>query len=222
VQVAIDGPSASGKSTVGRALAQAMGWPFLDTGLMYRAVALRALQSGVDVADAAALAEIARDLTFDLMPDGLRIDGSPAGPELHSPAVDVAVSPVSAHPEVRELLVRRQRELAGNSGIVMAGRDIGTVVLPYAPVKLWITASEEERARRRGMERSTSSDGDRSTEAARLNRRDRQDSGRAASPLRQADDAIAMHTDGLLPGEVVDRAVELVRAAIPTEGARGG
>lgn len=214
LQVAIDGPAASGKSTLGRSIAGALGWHFLDTGQMYRSVTKHALERGVAPDDAAELTRIAASLRFAFGPDALTIDGVPAGPELHSPEVDAAVSPVSAHPTVREVLVRAQRELAAGRCIVMVGRDIGTVVLPQAPVKLWLTASDEERTRRRLQDQpELQHSGQGGSARARLAARDRYDSTRVHSPLLQAPDAIVVETDARSPRQVLDQALTLIRAA---------
>ncbi|HEX6506418.1 MAG TPA: (d)CMP kinase [Chloroflexota bacterium] len=219
MQIAIDGPAASGKSTVGRAIAERLGWRFLDTGLMYRAVAQKALERGIDVQDAQSLAAIARETAFHLVDSILMIDGAPSAPELRTPIVDAAVSPVSAHPSVRAELVRMQQELAGDRSIVMAGRDIGTTVLPDATLKLWLTASESERARRRSLEHdSRRAPHDSTTDIARLGARDQQDSTRPASPLRRAPDAIVIDTDGMAADEVVVHALELAARQLDLAG----
>jgi cytidylate kinase len=214
--VAIDGPAASGKSTVGRMLADNLHCAYLDTGLMYRVVTLRALQHGADLTDGGALATLARNCRFTLQFSGgehLRVDGEQVGTELHGADVDGSVSVVAAHPQVRAVLVATQRSLARRGSIVMVGRDIGTVVLPDAPVKLWVTASPEERARRRVRDHFSSGEPvSYVDELARIRDRDARDAGRATSPLRQADDAIVVETDGLSPDEVAKRALELIMA----------
>jgi cytidylate kinase len=214
VQVAIDGPAASGKSTLGSAIADALGFRFLDTGQMYRAVTLKALADGVPITDEASLSKIARDLNFELDDRGLLVDGSPAGSDLHSIAVDSAVSEVSAHAAVRSVLVERQRQMASHDSIVIVGRDIGTVVLPDAPVKLWVTASDSERARRRLQDQPehVAREGHEAV-LARLDRRDHYDSSRAHSPLQKASDAIFVNTDGRSPRQVLDQALAAIRAA---------
>jgi cytidylate kinase len=214
LQIAIDGPSASGKSTLGRAIADSLGCRFLDTGQMYRAVTFKALLQGVSATDATALGRIAQDLEFELSDDGLLVDGSPVRPELHSSEVDSAVSAVSAHPSVRSVFVRRQREMASGDCIVMVGRDIGTTVLPEAPVKLWVTASDVERARRRARDQPEHVllEGHDSARS-KLGARDRFDSTRAHSPLQKAPDAIFVNTDGRSPGQVLSQALAAIRAA---------
>jgi cytidylate kinase len=211
--IAIDGPAGAGKSTVGRGLAEALDCPYLDTGLMYRAVTLRALQQEVALSDARRLREIAQSLRFRLengSQSGLVVDDERAGGELRTPQVDAAVSEVSAHPEVRQVMVARQREMASGRSVVMVGRDIGTVVLPDAPVKLWVTASEEERARRRQAEHLAASIETPEQVLAEIRARDRHDSGRSVSPLRQAPDAAVIETDKLTPEEALERALDVV------------
>jgi cytidylate kinase len=223
VNISIDGPAGAGKSTVGRGLAAALDCPYLDTGLMYRAVTLRALRQGVPLFDGPRLQEIAQSLRFRLEADGaggLLVDEEPAGAELRAPEIDATVSEVSAHAEVRQVMVERQRELAIRRCIVMVGRDIGTVVLPAAPVKLWITASEEERARRRRAEHLAAAAETTERVLEEIRARDRYDSGRAISPLRQAPDAVVIETDGLNPDEVLERALEAVRSHLAGEVAR--
>lgn len=208
--IAIDGPAGAGKSTVAKAVAAALGLAHLDTGAMYRAVTARALASGVAPDDAPALRAIARDLELGFTPEGLTVDGEPVGPEIRTPAVDAAVSAVSAQPEVREALVRTQRAIMASTPIVAEGRDIGTVVYPEAPVKVYLTASIVERARRRAGDLGAAGHG-LSQEAieAEIERRDRLDSTRTSSPLRRADDAVEVDTTGLTIDEVVERIAAL-------------
>jgi cytidylate kinase len=221
--VAIDGPAAAGKSTVGRAVAEALGCRYLDTGLMYRAVTLLGHRNGIDPANGEALTRLAERTRFDLAPDSddfLVVNGVPMRDELRTPAVDAAVSAVSAHPELRHVLVGHQRQLAASGCIVMVGRDIGTVVLPDAPVKIWVTASARTRAERRNRERADPHD-ERAIEREmrRIEERDRIDSTRPVSPLRQADDAIVVETDDETPPQTVARTVSLVRVRL--HGAAG-
>lgn len=191
--VAIDGPAGSGKSTVSRALADRLGVPRLDTGAMYRAVAWAALDRGIDPADAAAVAELARRATIELGGGRVRVDGVDVTGPIRSPEVSAAVSAVAANPAVRHHLVERQRRWAADhEGGVVEGRDIGTVVFPAARLKVFLTASPEERARRRHDE-----------PAEGLARRDRIDATRSASPLVQAEDARLLDTTGRTVEDVV-------------------
>lgn len=215
LQVAIDGPAGAGKSTVGHGLSRALGCPYLDTGLMYRAITWLALEQDLPLSDGDALGQLARSTSFDLepgVPGRLRVNGAPAGTALRSGRVDAAVSEVSAVRGVREALVMLQRALADDRCIVVVGRDIGTNVLPHAPVKLWVTASPEERARRRLEEQG----GAASVEdmVSRIRARDSYDSGRSLSPLRQASDALVIETDRLSPEEALEKALSMVRAKL--------
>jgi len=196
--IAIDGPAGSGKSTVARAVADLLGWSFLDTGAMYRAVTREALFQGIDVHDAAAVAALADGATLTTLPR-VTVNGRDVEDEIRTEEINVAVSVVAANPEVRASMVARQRELAAAQplGTVVEGRDITTVVFPHASVKIFLTASLEERARRRGDESEDS-----------VARRDEADSTRIASPLRQADDALVLDTTGR---DVDDVAQEIVQ-----------
>ncbi len=208
--VAIDGPAGSGKSSVARAVAGRLGLVNLDTGATYRAVALVALREGVDLADGATLATLGHGI--GLTADGVSYAGQPIPEDaLRTPEVSAAASKVSAHPELREVLVERQRAAArgaqGSGGAVVEGRDIGTVVLPEAGLKVFLSASPEERARRRALQTGREDELDRISEAMRT--RDRRDSEREASPLKSAPDAVVIDTTGLSLEEVVSRVVEL-------------
>ncbi len=196
--IAIDGPAGSGKSTVARAVAALLGWSFLDTGAMYRAVTCEALFRGVDIDDDDAVAALADTVTLTTLPR-VTVNGRDVEDEIRSDEVNVAVSVVAANPSVRASMVARQRELAAAQplGTVVEGRDITTVVFPLASVKIFLTASLEERARRRGDEGEDS-----------VARRDEADSTRVASPLRQADDALVLDTTGR---DVDDVAQEIVQ-----------
>ena len=203
--IAIDGPAGAGKSTVARAVAERLGVGHLDTGAMYRSVAYAALAAGVDPADAAAVAALARRLSIEVGPPTL-VDGVDATVAIRTPEVNVAVSEVARNAEVRRELVRRQREWAeAHGGGVLEGRDIGTVVCPDAELKVYLTASEEERARRRTEEAAPGLDA-----AADVARRDRADSTRAASPLAVADDAVVIDTTGRPVAAVVDAVLALL------------
>jgi CMP/dCMP kinase len=203
--VAVDGPSGSGKSTVSRGVADALGLSVLDTGAMYRAVTLAALDAGIDPADADAAAATARRSRIDLDDGRVQLDGRDVTSQIRGPAVTDAVSIVSAHPRVREVLVGRQREwVERHGGGVVEGRDIGTVVFPDAPVKVFLTASDDERARRRQRdERAADRDVDVESVRKALGRRDQLDASRATSPLRRADDALVIDTTGRDADDVV-------------------
>jgi cytidylate kinase len=204
--IAIDGPAGAGKSTVGAALAACLGYAYFDTGVLYRAVTLAALRQGVAPTDAAALAAIAGALDLAFAPpavdDGRQmtvlLDGEDVTWALRQPAVNEAVSIVSAHPAVRQALLERQRDIGRRGRVVMVGRDIGTTVLPDAPLKIYLDASAPVRARRRVQElRARGQPADEATELASVLRRDELDSRRAASPLRPAPDAVRIDTDAL-------------------------
>jgi cytidylate kinase len=215
VVVAIDGPAGSGKSSVARRVAELAGLRYLDTGASYRALTLALLRQGDPVDDPEAIADAAKtvDLTIELAPGPtsvaqVLIDGVAPGLELRSPEVNAAVPVVAAVPAVRELVVALQRSLIDVGGIVVEGRDIGTVVWPDAEVKVFLTASEPERIRRRTGER----DGHGESPDA-LARRDRLDSGRATSPTRPADDAVVIDSTDRTVDEVVEEILRLVEAA---------
>jgi CMP/dCMP kinase len=217
LQVAIDGPAGSGKSTVGRVLARELGCTFLDTGLMYRAVTLLALERGIRLRDAQDLANLADSMKFEILggaEPGLRFEGRNAEASLHSPAVDAAVSEVSAHGAVRAALVERQRQLANARCIVMVGRDIGTVVLPDADVKLWVTASAPVRARRRLAQEGRSSALSLEDTLKGIVSRDLMDQGRPISPLKPARDAVPIDTSQETVYASVARALDVIRAGL--------
>jgi CMP/dCMP kinase len=194
--IAIDGPAGSGKSTVARRLADRLGLQYLDTGAMYRAVTFAALRRGIDPADQGPVESLARKVDLDVGPDRVTVDGVDATIEIRGPEVSRAVSLVAANAGVRTELVRRQREWATErGGGVLEGRDIGTVVFPDARLKVFLTAGEGERARRRSDE-------------ADVEQRDRLDSTRSVSPLKAADDAIVIDTTELAVDEVVARILE--------------
>jgi CMP/dCMP kinase len=216
--VALDGPGSSGKSSVGAAAAREVGYRFCDTGLLYRAVTWLAEARGVSVDDAEGLVSLVDDV--QLAEDGIgrlervRVDGVDHTADVRSPAVEAAVSAVSAVPEVRAALLARQRELAADGGIVMAGRDIGTVVLPDADLKIYLDASVEERARRRAEQRDLDPTGPEGIAILEsLRRRDRLDTSRAVAPLRVASDARVISTDGNTFEQTVDAVVGAIRDA---------
>ena len=205
--VAIDGPVASGKSTVGRRAAETLGFRFLDTGWMYRAVGWAALERGVPLDDEAALAALAEGMAFDFVVwgDGHRVlvDGEDVTERLHEHAVSGAASAVAAVSGVRRALVARQRAIAREVPIVMVGRDIGTEVLTDAPVKVYLTASVEVRAQRRHRELQAAGETvGYEKVVSDLIRRDKMDSERDDSPLRPAEGAVMLDSDGLSVDEL--------------------
>ena len=206
--IAIDGPAGSGKSTVAKAVAARLGLDYLDTGAMYRSVAFAVLRAGGDPEDTGFVASVARAITLDVTEAGVIVDGLDATVEIRGPEVTRAVSRVAANPDVRAEMVAQQRDwVRHRGGGVLEGRDIGTVVFPDAELKVYLTASPEERARRRAGEVT---DLDYATVAADLARRDTFDSTRDASPLAEAEDAHTVDTTGLSVNEVVERVVELL------------
>ena len=207
ISISIDGPAGSGKSSVARQVARRLGISHLDTGATYRAVALGALRRGVDPGDADGLSEVAR--TVSLTPEGIELRGALVeDAELRTPEVSAAASQVSQHPLVRQVLVERQRAAGKEAGaVVMEGRDIGTVVLPDADLKVFLSASPEERAFRRAKQSGKTAEVERIRAA--IGDRDRQDSEREASPLRSAADAIEIDTTGLTLDEVVEQVLGL-------------
>ena len=208
IVIAIDGAAGSGKSTLAHRLAAELGLPYVNTGLMYRALALRAHREGVSPENAPVLERLARGMRFDLdssvRPPELRIDGKPPDPALTSAEVESSVSTVSGHLEVREVFRREQRRLAVD-GAVMEGRDIGSVVAPDADLKLFLRARPDERVGRRALQR----DKDPEHVARALGARDRQDA--RTNPFVPAPDAIVLDTTELTPDEVADKALALVR-----------
>lgn len=217
--VAIDGPAGSGKSTLARRLAEALGWAYLDTGAMYRAVTVRALEAGIAPTDGVALAKIARDARIDLDPRTGRVcfDGRDVTDAIRTSTVDAAVSDVAAVAAVRDVMVAHQRRFAAVNGQVVAeGRDIGTVVFPEATLKIYLDASAEERARRRLEEkRHRDPTLDPAAVRASLDVRDGKDSRREVAPLREADDAVRVDTTGLGPDKVLEVVRGLVLSRVP-------
>lgn len=214
--VAVDGPAGSGKSTLGRALAAALGLPYVNTGLMYRAVARRALERGVALDDERALAVIASGLRFDLdaaAPPGLTIDGRDPDDSLSSYGVEAAVSRVAAHPAVRAILRDAQRRL-GAPGAVMEGRDIASVVFPDAEVKIFLSAPGDVRGRRRRLERRAAHAPGDVVEA--LSRRDLLDS--RTNPLEPASGATVIDTTAKSPEDVAAEALRIVKRSIRARG----
>lgn len=212
--VAIDGPSGSGKSTVARGVAATLGLRYLDTGAMYRAVTWLALHRGVALDDEAALTDLADtahlDLTTTPAPVTVHTDGVDVTDAIRGADVTAAVSQVSAVPGVRSAMVRRQRAVIGDGGIVVEGRDIGTTVAPAAAVKIFLTADADVRARRRAREAASGVAATRDS----LSRRDAYDAGRTASPLAQAPDALVVDSSHSSADEVVARIVAQARGAV--------
>lgn len=214
--VAIDGPAGTGKSTVARGLAKALGSRYLDTGAMYRAVTLAVLRSGVALDDIDGIARIAEgvEVSVDSVPEGDRtyLDGEDVSRDIRGDEVTRAVSAVSAIPAVRTRLVAVQQQLAAEAGgVVVEGRDVGTVVLPDADVKIYLTASAETRARRRNDQNiATGLRDDYAGVLADVLRRDEMDSTRAVSPLRPADDAVIVDTGHMTQAQVVEHLRDLV------------
>jgi len=220
--ITIDGPAASGKSTLGARLAQALGYLYFDTGVMYRAVTWVALQRQIDIADEASISRLAEQIAIDIQPptrlDGraadVLADGQDVTWEIRRPEVDANVSPVSAYAGVRASLTVQQRRIGLRGKVVMVGRDIGTVVLPEADLKIYLDASAQERARRRYTEllgRGEPADYDHIL--AVIQSRDRIDSTRQVAPLRAASDAIILDSDALDADQVLERVQALVEAA---------
>ena len=213
--IAIDGPSGAGKGTVARRVAAELNYRHVDTGAMYRAIAWKALQDGLDLRDEQAVAALGAHATFDLEGGRVVVDGHDVAQAIRTPEIDAAAAAVARHPAVRAVLVTRQREMGADGAIVMEGRDIGTVVFPAADVKIYLDASPEERARRRATDGSHAASGGAVTDvAAALAERDKLDSTRAASPLTQANDALVLDTTDVPIEDVVVRVLTEVAARI--------
>jgi CMP/dCMP kinase len=205
--IAIDGPAGAGKSTVAHAVAAALGFTYLDSGAMYRCVALAGIDRGADLDDSEGMGVLARSLEIELDGERVGLDGDDVSAAIREPAVTEASSRVSVHPPVREAMVAKQRRLIDRGRYVAEGRDIGTVVNPNAPLKVFLTASASERARRRAAQTGE----DEAAVLAAQRRRDARDEGREHSALRAADDAVEIDTTGLELSEVVENVVALAR-----------
>jgi len=212
--IAIDGPSGAGKGTIARAVAARLQYRHVDTGAMYRAVAWKARREGADLADEAAVAALSERSVFALDAGRVLIDGEDVSKAIRNPEIDAGATAVARLPAVRRVLVARQQEIGRGGGVVMEGRDIGTVVFPDADVKIYLDASPEERARRRANDPAHRTAGSTALAdvATALAERDRNDSTRAVSPLAMAADAILIETTGLPIESVVDRVMAVVEA----------
>jgi cytidylate kinase len=214
--VAIDGPSGAGKGTVARELARRLNYRHVDTGAMYRAVAWKAIRDGIALEDEDAVADIANHAALEVSRGLVLIDGYDVTAAIRTPEIDRASAATARLPKVRAVLVTRQREQGDGGGVVMEGRDIGSVVFPHADVKIFLDASPEERARRRaadpahGLSRSAAA----ADVASEMEARDRSDRTRPSSPLTRASDAIPLDTTSLSIDETVDRVLDIVRQAI--------
>jgi cytidylate kinase len=217
--IAIDGPSGSGKSTTARLLAKRLGYLYVDTGAMYRAVTLKVLRAGIDPGDSEGVARIAREAEVRLepRPEGIRVllDGEDVSDDIRTSEVTRHVSAVSEVPAAREVLVAAQRVLGAEGGVVLEGRDIGTVVFPDAEVKVWMVADLGTRAARRRLELAErGASPEEEVVAEDLARRDAHDSGRRHSPLKRAADAVTVDTTDLTIEEQVEAIVALVRGRL--------
>ena len=212
--IAIDGPSGAGKGTVARAVAARLRYRHVDTGAMYRALAWKAVYEKLDLEEEEGLAALASRAVIDVSNGRVRVDGHDVKHAIRTPEIDRAATAVARQPRVREVLIRQQREMGAGGGVVMEGRDIGTVVFPAADLKIYLDASPEERARRRATDPAHAAGKEAAAVqevASALAERDRSDSTRAASPLTMAVDAVPIDTTGMPVDEVVERIVELVQ-----------
>ncbi|GAB0166749.1 (d)CMP kinase [Lysinibacillus sp. CTST325] len=216
IQIAIDGPAGAGKSTIAKIVAEALGFTYIDTGAMYRAVTYKAMQQNIHLNDETKLAEMLASSTMDLKPSSegqlVFLDGKNVSAEIRSNEVTSSVSQVAAHAKVRELLVAQQQKLAANGGVVMDGRDIATHVLKTAELKIFMSATVEERARRRfidNQKRGIESSIEKLQEEIAL--RDKMDSEREASPLIQAEDAVFLDTTALSIDEAAQAILKLAQ-----------
>ncbi len=213
--IAIDGPSGAGKGTISRTISEALGYRHVDTGAMYRAVGWKAAHDGIPLDNEAAVSELARRARLVVEGGVVSIDGHDVTRAIRTPEIDKAATAVARLPKVREALVARQRALGAEGGVVMEGRDIGTVVFPNADVKIYLDASAEERARRRASDSAHSgSQAGQAAVAAAIQARDTADTTRSVSPLSIAEDAVHIDTTGMPIEQVVSRVMELVNGRL--------
>ena len=209
--VTLDGPAGAGKSSTARALAARLGWCYMDTGAMYRAVALMALDRGIPLDDSAGLAELAEAITIEFRDGRVVVDGRDVSTEIRTDRITQATRPVADAPPVREAMKRVQRRMAEGMDVVTEGRDQGSVVFPAAALKVFLTASPEERASRRHQEEAARGNGVALAEIlAAQSQRDEGDRTRAVGAMKPADDAVIVETDGLAAEDVVNRLVAMI------------
>ena len=219
INVAVDGPAGAGKSTVSRAAAKAMGYIYVDTGALYRAVGVNTLRNGIDTKDRQAVAESLSDISVNLVFENgeqkVLLNGEDVSAEIRTPDASMAASDVSAVPKVRDFLFDLQRNIASKNNCIMDGRDIGTVVLPNAKVKVFLTASPEERAMRRFRELSEKGSTVKYEEVLEdLIKRDYNDSHREVAPLKQADDAVLLDTTGMTLEQSVESLIKIIKEKV--------
>lgn len=212
MNIAIDGPAGAGKSTVAKILAKKLNYNYIDTGAMYRALTLKAIQEGVDFNNTNSLVSLLETTKIEIIHETVFLDGKDVTSEIRTPEVDQKVSITAAVPEIRKEMVNLQRRMAKNTNVIMDGRDIGTVVLPDAAFKFFVTASEEERAKRRFKELTDKNyEVDYEYILKEISKRDKLDTKRKVSPLKQADDAIIINTNNKTIEEVVQEILSYIK-----------